>query len=288
MAEVPSSLACGICTQLCKRGAKLLCCGAIACRACATKTITRDKKCWLCGKEALSKDLVNDDELRGMVDKFQKGEWTEPKKTEVKKPEVKTPEVKKPEVKKVEVKKPEVKKPEVKKPEVKKPEPQLMKPPAAVPAVKKTETAEDVMKARAAKNIAEKRKTETASAGSPKVKKANMAEVSLQMMKERNTEFEMKMNPVEKASKELRFGAQLELMFTFNESDASCRMCGEQFTTEKLTQTHLQQSHKDQYQNLKAVLSPPDNNMLQLCLQKALKSEFLFAREQTFPVAVNY
>ena len=117
--------------------------------------------------------MVNDDELRGMVDKFQKGEWTEPKKTEVKKPEVKTPEVKKPEVKKV-----EVKKPEVKKPEVKKPEPQLMKPPAAVPAAKKTETAEDVMKARAAKNIAEKRKTETASAGSPKVKKANMAEVS--------------------------------------------------------------------------------------------------------------
>ena len=129
--------------------------------------------------------MVNDDELRGMVDKFQKGEWTEPeaKKTEVKKPEVKMPEVKKPEVKKVEVKTPEVKKPEVKKPEVKtpevkKPEPQLMKPPAAVPAVKKTETAEDVMKARAAKNIAEKRKTEAASAGSPKVKKASMAEVS--------------------------------------------------------------------------------------------------------------
>lgn len=282
MAEVPKSLACGICTQLCKRGAKLLCCGAIACRACATKTITRDKKCWLCDKEALSKDLVNDDELRGMVDKFQKGEWTEP---EAKKPEVKTPEVKTPV--KTPMKTP-VKTPEVKTPEVKKPEPQLMKPPAAVPAAKKVETAEDVMKARAAKNIAEKRKTEAASAGSPKIKKANMAEVSLQMMKERNTEFEEKMNPVEKASKELRFGAQLELMFTFNESDASCRMCGEQFTTEKLTQTHLQQSHKDQYQHLKAVLSPPDNNMLQLCLQKALKSEFLFAREQTFPVPVNY
>ena len=55
---------------------------------------------------------------------------------------------------------------------------------------------------------------------------------------------------------------------------------------------------------MKAVLSPPNNNMLQvqyemlklyfdmfflqLCVQKALKSEFLFAKEHTFPVAVNY
>merc|ERR550525_733015 len=74
---VPEALKCGICAQLCKRGVKLACCGAVGCRSCATKTITRDKKCWSFGSEALSKDLLNDEGLRLGVEKFQKGEWTE-------------------------------------------------------------------------------------------------------------------------------------------------------------------------------------------------------------------
>jgi len=141
-------------------------------------------------------------------------------------------------------------------------------------------------------------------------KKSNLIEVTLQMMKDRNEEFDSKMNSIERASKELRYGAQLELLFFFDKTGASCKISGEQLNTEKLTLSHLQQKLKVmvqsvgiettkegiisyhlpevEYNNLKTVLNPPDNNMLTLCLQKAIKSEFTFAREQTFPVPVNY
>jgi len=144
------------------------------------------------------------------------------------------------------------------------------------------------MKAKAAKKAAMKRVVEGGGGEATPKKKPNLEEVSLQMMKERNEEFEAKMNSVEKASKELRFGAQLELMFFFDKTEASCKLCGDQFNSEKLTLSHLQQNHKTEYGHIKTVLSPPDNNMLTLCLQKALKSEFLFARDQIFPVPVSY
>ena len=65
-------------------------------------------------------------------------------------------------------------------------------------------------------------------------------QVTLQMMRERNEEFEAKMNSVERASKELRlirilytsfvnqidskirYGAQLELMYYFDKTEARC------------------------------------------------------------------
>jgi len=238
---VPVSLQCGICSQLCKRGVKLACCGAVGCRSCATKTITRDKKCWSCGSEALSKDLLNDEGLRLGVEKFQKGEWKEEEDGK------------------------------------KNDEQELIK------------SAEEEIKAKAAKKAAQKRELpDSGMNGSSPAKKANLMEVTLQMMRERNEEFEAKMNSVERASKELRYGAQLELMYYFDKTEASCKICGDQLNSEKLTLTHLQQKHKVEYNNLKTVLSPPDNNMLTLCLQKALKSEFIFAREQIFPVPVNY
>merc|ERR1719367_1915475 len=231
---VPVSLQCGICSQLCKRGVKLAC-------SCATKTITRDKKCWSCGSEALSKDLLNDEGLRLGVEKFQKGEWKEEEDGK------------------------------------KNDEQELIK------------SAEEEIKAKAAKKAAQKREMPDSGVnGSSPAKKANLMEVTLQMMRERNEEFEAKMNSVERASKELRYGAQLELMYYFDKTEASCKICGDQLNSEKLTLSHLQQKHKVEYNNLKTVLSPPDNNMLTLCLQKALKSEFIFAREQIFPVPVNY
>jgi len=241
---VPASLQCGICSQLCKRGVKLACCGAVGCRSCATKTITRDKKCWSCGSEALSKDLLNDEGLRLGVEKFQKGEWKEEDgESQV---------------------------------ELKNEEQEFIR------------SAEDEIKAKAAKKAAQKRELPDSEVNGSPAKKANLTEVTLQMMKERNEEFESKMNSVERASKELRYGAQLELVYFFDKTEASCKICGDQLNSEKLTLSHLQQKHKVEYNNLKTVLSPPDNNMLTLCLQKALKSEFIFAREQIFPVPVNY
>jgi len=259
-AEIPIHLKCGICSEICKRGVKVSCCGAVGCRACATKTVTKAKKCWACDKEILSKDLINDEELRKKVANFESG-----KEEDVKK------------------------------------DAELMKPPANVPAAAVaaktpekniTKTAEDEIKAKAAKNIATKRappaKTENGTI-EPNLKAGKTETlVNIEMMKARDKEFEEKMNAVEKASKELRYGAQLELMFTFDKAEASCRLCGVQLGNEKVTASHLQQQHKIEYGHLKTVLSPPNNNMLQLFLQKAIKSEFLFAKENTFPVAVNY
>jgi len=246
---VPAALQCGICSQLCKRGVKLACCGAVGCRSCATKTITRDKKCWSCGSEALSKDLLNDESLRLGVEKFQKGEWKE-----------------------------EDGEKQIGNPGLKNEEQEFIR------------SAEDEIKAKAAKKAASKRELPDCEVKGSAVKKANLTltEVTLQMMRDRNEEFEAKMNNVERASKELRYGAQLELMYYFDKTEASCKICGDQLNSEKLTLSHLQQKHKVEYNNLKTVLSPPDNNMLTLCLQKALKSEFIFAREQIFPVPVNY
>jgi len=71
--EIPESIKCGICADACKRGVKTPCCSAIACRACATKSITRNKLCWnqSCAKAMRTSDLINDEALRDAVDKFQ-------------------------------------------------------------------------------------------------------------------------------------------------------------------------------------------------------------------------
>merc|ERR1712037_662964 len=127
-------------------------------------------------------------------------------------------------------------------------------------------SAEDEIKAKAAKKAAQKRELPDSGVNGSPTKKANLTEVSLQMMRERNEEFEAKMNSVERASTELRYGAQLELMYFFDKTEASCKICGDQLNSEKLTLSHLQQKHKVEYNNLKTVLSPPDNNMLTVTL----------------------
>merc|ERR1712105_221793 len=63
-------------------------------------------------------------------------------------------------------------------------------------------------------------------------------------------------NSVEHASKELRYGAQLELMYYFDKTEASCKICGDQLNSEKLTLSHLQQKHKVEYNNLNCAESP--------------------------------
>jgi len=313
--EIPDDVKCKICGEACKRGVKLGCCSTIACRTCATKTITRDKKCWTCGKEALSKDMINDEELRTRVDKFQKGESTTDAKkdAELMKPPATIPNKttgaspakppatspgKPPATSPVKPPATSPTKPPATSP-AKPPVTSPVKPPVTSPAkpannqaAKNPEksfikSAEEEMKAKATKTAGLKRDADTAKDVSPK-KLAVTTKVSLEMMKERNKEFDDKMNNVEKASKELRFGAQLELMFNFDADQACCRMCGENFESEKLTQNHLQHQHKVEYGHLKTVLSQPNNNMLTLCIQKAIKSEFLYAKNQIFPVPVNY
>ena len=135
-------------------------------------------------------------------------------------------------------------------------------------------SAEDEIKAKAAKKAAQKRELPDSDVNGSPAKKANLTEVklcilllcssyfqvTLQMMKERNEEFESKMNSVERASKELRliltpqlsialvhwqilfsnqiinsrpltkdfqtaktrYGAQLELVYFFDKTEARC------------------------------------------------------------------
>jgi len=63
-------LSCQICNDLCKRAVSVKCCGARACRACATKKVTSSRFCWnVCCRVPLTTDaLQNDDDLRTGVE----------------------------------------------------------------------------------------------------------------------------------------------------------------------------------------------------------------------------
>ena len=73
--EIPSSIMCCICSNVCKRGIIVRCCRTRACRSCATKYVTRYKVCWskLCDKPCKTGDFINDEGLRENVEKYLKG-----------------------------------------------------------------------------------------------------------------------------------------------------------------------------------------------------------------------
>jgi len=68
-------LKCCVCQDICKRGVTTPCCGAAACRGCATVKITKTRGCWLenCGRIGIkTEELLNDMVLREAVDGFKK------------------------------------------------------------------------------------------------------------------------------------------------------------------------------------------------------------------------
>jgi len=73
--EEKSLISCQICKDVCKRGVSVKCCGAIACRACATKKVTSSRLCWndACKLPINTDALQNDDDLRCGVDHFKAG-----------------------------------------------------------------------------------------------------------------------------------------------------------------------------------------------------------------------
>jgi len=75
-AAVPEKIQCKICSAVCKRGVRVGCCNTIACRSCATKSITTNRVCWNenCKTEVTTSQLINDENLRQQADKFSKGE----------------------------------------------------------------------------------------------------------------------------------------------------------------------------------------------------------------------
>merc|ERR1712106_53344 len=54
------------------------------------------------------------------------------------------------------------------------------------------------------------------------------SDLTMEMMRARNDGFNSKLNEVERKCNELRYGAQLELMFTFGDKKARCRLCAQE------------------------------------------------------------
>lgn len=292
-------MACGICHEICKRGVKLGCCSCIACRACATKFITREKKCWNSGCEALvtTKDLINDEELRKRVEVFLAANVNKEAEAKKVEEEKKSQE----EAKKVKEEKEALAKQEEKKRIDN--EAKLKAGQEAEKANKaKVQAAEEAKKAQEAKTKAEeeskKRVAEDKSQAGAIAKVAkndannmNLIDgtgLTIEMMRERNEEFNSKLNEIERKCNELRYGAQLELMFTFGDKKAKCRLCSQELQGDFVVLKHVQMKHKDVYNNIKTVLGAPNLNGLNLCLHKAIKAEFVFAQKETFPCVVSY
>jgi len=221
-ARVPASIRCRLCGEACKRGVSLACCSTISCRACATKSITTIRTCWGCGQTTSTAALVNDEQLRQNVERFNKGDWV-PTEEELQDEEAET-----------------------------------------------SNTAED-------------------NGVQPPAKKGRMEDtgaVTLQMMQDRNTEFDRYLLPLERSCKELRFGAQLELIFQFNNSDATCQLCSEALADDLQIKNHLIGSHQKEFGNLKIVLREDHESTLDW-ISKAIQSEFIYQTEKIFPVEVK-
>ena len=73
--SIPGSIKCRLCGEVCRRGVSLPCCQTISCRSCATKSLTTTRTCWSCGLPTNTSDLVNNEQLRQNVERFNKGEW---------------------------------------------------------------------------------------------------------------------------------------------------------------------------------------------------------------------
>ena len=221
--RVPPSIRCRLCGEACKRGVSLACCSTISCRACATKSITTVRTCWGCGQTTSTAALVNDEQLRLNVERFNKGEWV-PTEEELREEEERE----------------------------------------------------------ASDNVND-------NGLQPPAKKARVEEnggVTLQMMEARNTEFDRHLLPQERSCKELRFGAQLELIFQFNNSEATCLLCSQSLLDNLQIRNHLVNHHRKEFGNLKIVLREDHEGTLDW-ISKAIQSEFLYQTDKIFPVEVK-
>ena len=232
--RVPESIQCRLCLEVCKRGVSLPCCSTIACRACATKRITTTRTCWGCGQSTSTAALVNNEQLRQNVEKFNKGDW-EPCGEEQDNNSDK----------------------------------EDLQPPAK----------------RLRAEGEEKRHEGGESGGDVEGEEAESG-ITLQIMQERNIEFDKFLLPQERSCKQLRVGAQLELVFQFTQAGALCLLCSLQLAEEVQIKEHLIDSHPKEFGNLKIVLRDDHESAIEW-IKKAIKSEFIYQRDKTFPVEVK-
>jgi len=312
--DIPDSLKCGLCSQACKRGVKVPCCNTRACRGCATKHVTRTKVCWNedCGVKIRTGDMIIDQELRDDVDKFLcrvKSDMPVLVLDDNKKqPEVysgdlitkdeqhdnyasnsaekeSTEEIRE---------KDTINNEDINEKTIEELPPFESNDDDSVPREEKNDTPVEMTNVECPDDVSDFYETEALSMDviceedidTPETESMNMG-VSLAKMRERNSEFERCMSPVERACKELRFGAQLELMLKFETNRARCLMCGKTLGTEFLIMKHLQLKHKDEYERLRIVLEITNMNTLNMFVHKAIRSEFLFQQKEVFPIPVD-
>ena len=223
--SVPASIQCRLCGEVCRRGVSLSCCRTISCRSCATKSITSTRTCWSCGLPTNTSDLVNNEQLRQNVERFNKGEWDAGGLEE--------------------------------------------------------EVTEDARGEEEIKNSEEE---------GPAAKKMRCSGeesgISLTIMQERNTEFDKFLLPEERSCIQLRVGAQLELIFEFSKTGATCMLCDLELSEELMIRDHLVDSHPTEFGNLKTVLRDEEDEKTIEWVSQAIKSEFLYLSEKIFPVEV--
>jgi len=287
--NIPKSIQCGICSKVCKRGVKVECCSSKACRSCATQHVTRYKVCWAtaCGVKTRTGDLVNYEELREDVDKYlKKGKKIGLDKEGMnKKEETGSDEaiIGRTVVKDILA--------DLINESIKTVAHLDHNHNVAAKESIMSESEEDVefivVRAAVSGEEMSKELTKRFAALESEIVPMNMG-VSLTKMLDRNAEFDRCMSPVEKESKELRFGAQLELLLMFEKDHARCLMCGQLLDTDFLILKHIQLKHKQEYGQLKTVFQVTNMNTLNMLLHKAIRSEFLFLQNHIFPIPVLY
>jgi len=67
--DVPPSLLCSLCGEVCRQAVRLTCCPAMACRGCAVEEISSSRTCWQCGQKEISTEThtVQEDRLSTTV-----------------------------------------------------------------------------------------------------------------------------------------------------------------------------------------------------------------------------
>lgn len=289
--DIPEFIQCGICSQVCKRGVKVLCCNIRACRSCATLHVTRKKVCWntSCRKQIKTGDLVNDEALREDVEKYQNylknmvsTDTVEQSKEEVIEDAKSNSEEA---LNNIKVEDSDLKSEETEH-DTQNDEGKII----VDGTIEDMEATNEEVEFIVVKAVlsGEEMSTETSNKVTEDETVSMNMGVSLAKMVERNSEFERCMSPAEKESNELRFGAQLELLLQFEAEYAKCLMCGQHIDTEFLILKHIQLKHKQEYGQLKTVLQTSNMNTLNMFLHKAIRSEFVFQQSQIYPVPVNY
>jgi len=253
---IPESIKCKLCGEVCKRGVSLGCCGTIACRSCATKSITTTRICWNvdCKKTVTTSQLVNDENLRQRVDKYSKGEL---KDNDV---QGGGGDVRAENDKSVSS--------------------------SSSNNIEKVANSEEKHDQPPVKKFKNNNNFTNGGGGGGCYNCNN--QVTLNQMRERNAEFDRCLLPAEKNCQELRVGAQLELMYEFDSSSAVCLGCSGNIGGENLIIEHLTLKRSSEFGYLKTILKQADDNNLKNMISKAVKSEFLYAEKQIFPCKVEY